>query len=168
MEILNARNRWPEADALFLPTNDYLWMAAGPALDVKNAAGEDVELAAVRQGPIAAGEVVLTEAGKLSLAGIVHGAVMGQDLLLDGDAAAQALQACLKLSEAKRWSHLLVHSLYGTGRGTRRESVQKALGAMVDSLLGGGSIRQIGLLSLDEGERKLLHEDLLRLIQLQG
>ncbi len=63
VDIQDPATRWPEADALFLPTNDYLWMAAGPALAVKQAAGAEIELAAVRQGPIGLGEVVVTEGG---------------------------------------------------------------------------------------------------------
>ena len=47
---------WPEADALVLPTNDYLWMATGPALDVKQMTGDEIELAAVRQGPVDPGQ----------------------------------------------------------------------------------------------------------------
>jgi hypothetical protein len=168
VDIQDGRARWPEADALFLPTNDFLWMAAGPALDVKTAAGAEVELEAVRQGPIKPGDIVLTDAGALPLTAIIHGAVMGQDLCLDGDAAARAIDRGLDLAGTKRWTRLLVHSLHATGRATRREAVQKALAAMVERLLTGSSVRQITLFGVDESERKALHEDLLRLIHLHG
>ncbi len=168
VEIQDGPARWPEADALFLPTNDYLWMAAGPALAVKQAAGDEIELAAVRQGPIAQGDVVLTEAGALPFAAVVHGAVMGQDLHLNGEAAARAVRRCLALAGEKRWTRLVLHSFHGAGRRTQRESVQEALAAMVECLLEGAPVRQITLLCLDDNERRALHEDLLHLIQIHG
>jgi hypothetical protein len=168
VEIHDGRTRWPEAEALFLPTNDYLWMAAGPALDVKQAAGAEIELAAVRQGPVALGELVVTPGGNLPLSAIVHAAVMGQDLQLNGEAAARALRRFIEMATVNRWPRLLLHSLHASGRGTRREDVQRVLAEMVSCLLEGTPVRQITLLGADENERTSLHEDLLHLIQLQG
>ncbi|NWF91210.1 MAG: macro domain-containing protein [Ignavibacteriaceae bacterium] len=140
-------------------------MAAGAALEVKQAGGEEIELAAVRQGPIPLGEVTVTGAGALPLAGVIHAAVMGQDLRVDATAAAKALSRSLEVAAVRHWTHLLIHSFHGAGKGTRRETIQTALSALIDELLEGCSLRQITLLALDEGERSALHEDLLHLIQ---
>ncbi|MBD3161380.1 MAG: hypothetical protein GF346_04170, partial [Candidatus Eisenbacteria bacterium] len=107
---------WPEADALVLPTNDYLWMAGGPALAIKRAASEVVEQEAVRAGPIALGEAVAASAGSLPLQGIIHAAVMEQDLHVDAEAAERALAAALRIAEEKGWKRLLIHSFTKTGR----------------------------------------------------
>jgi len=165
LEIAAASLPWPEADALFLPTNDYLWMAEGPALEVKKEAGEEVELEAVRQGPAALGEVVVTRPGSLPLSGILHGAVMGQDLQLDAEAASRAIEGGLKMANEKGWERLLVHSLLTTGKGTRREVVGKALGVLVQALLEGQRLRSVTLLGVDEAERAFLHEAVLHIIQ---
>lgn len=148
-----------------VPSNDYLWMSAGPPLDVKQKAGEDVELSAVRQGPLKLGDVAVTEAGRLPLLGIVHAVVMGQDLVVGADAAAAALVKAIDLAEEKGWTRVLVHSLHATGRGTPRTTVQRCLGAMVERLLQGSGVRQIVLLAADEADRKALHEDMLLSIQ---
>ncbi len=168
MEILVAGTTWPEADALILPTNDYLWMATGPAAEVKAKAGAEVEIAAVRQGPIPVGEVVVTEAGGLSLKGILHAAVMGQDREVAPEAAASATRRALEISATRKWGRLLLHSLRATGRSTRRAAVQAGLGAMIEWLLDGPPVQQITLLATDDAEKVELHQDLLRLIQTHG
>jgi hypothetical protein len=160
-----ASSPWPEADALVLPTNDYLWMSAGPPLSVKQLAGEEVELSAVRQGPAEPGEVVLTEAGGLPLQGVLHAVVMGQDLAVDPDSSASAMGNALVMAARKKWTRILVHSLLASGRGTRRETVQRWLAALVEHLLAGSDIRHVTLLATDEADRKALHDDLLRAIQ---
>jgi O-acetyl-ADP-ribose deacetylase (regulator of RNase III) len=165
VEIALSTAGLPEADGLLLPTNDYLWMAAGPALELKTQAGEEVEIEAVRQGPIALGEVVATAAGSLALSGILHAAVMGQDLHLQEEAAAQAIRKGLAAAGKRKWSRLLVHSFLATGRGTHREVAARVLGALVDELLEGGSLREVTLLASDEAEHGLLHDAMLRIIQ---
>ena len=68
----------------------------------------------------------------------------------------------------KRWERLLVHSLLGTGKGTRHEVVSRMLGALVDDLLEGRRLQSVVLLALDETERAFLHEAVLHIIQTEG
>jgi len=144
-------------------------MASGPALEVKNAAGEEVELAAVRMGPIPLGEVIMTEAGTLPLHSILHAAVMGQDLHPDPEAAGRAMGKALQIAGEKRWKKLLIHSFFvGGGRKTQPEVLRSAIATLVEVLLGGSTLQQVTLLAADEGERSILHENLLRTIQKQG
>jgi hypothetical protein len=168
VEILPADAPWPEANALLVPTNDYLWMAEGPALEIKKQAGEEVELEAVRQGPVAMGEIVATGSGSLPFSCILHAAVMGQNLHVDGPAAGQAIRSGIRLASEKRWERLLVHSFLGTGKGTRREAVHEMLVALVDELLEGRPLGCVTLLALQETERAVLHETMLQIIQSQG
>lgn len=168
VKIIEAGSHWPEADALLLPTNDYLWMAEGPALDVKQQAGEEVELEAVRSGPVEVGAVVATGPGSLPLSGIVHAAVMGQDLHVDGKAVGKATRGGINLADEKGWQRLLIHSFLGSGRGTRRDVANDLLSAMVEELLDGRRLTEITLLALDESEREVLHEALLHIIQVQS
>jgi len=168
VEIVPAGGTWPDSDALLLPTNDYLWMAEGPALQIKKQAGEEIELEAVRQGPIPMGEVVATHAGQLPFSGILHAAVMGQDLQVDGEAAAEAVRRGIKTACEKKWGRLLIHSFLGAGRGTRHEVAHVVLRALVDELLGGRQLHVVSLLALNETERSVLHEALLHIIQSEG
>jgi hypothetical protein len=168
LEIALASLPWPDADAMLLPTNDYLWMAEGPALEVKKQTGEEVEIEAVRQGPAALGEVVATGCGNLPLSAILHGAVMGQDLLVDAEAAGRAIQHGIKMACEKGWERLLVHSFLSTGKGTRRDSVGRMLAVLVEELLEGKPLRSVTLLAVDEAERAFLHEAVLHIIQSEG
>ena len=165
VEIALATAVWPDADVLVLPTNDCLWMAAGPALDVKKAAGAEVELSAVRMGPIPIGENVVTGAGSLPLAGIIHAAVMGQDLQVKDDGAASAIRGSLETAVQKRWVRVLIHSLLATGHRTRPETLRSVIGSLVDSLLEGSPLREVTLLAADQTERTILHEAVLHNIQ---
>jgi O-acetyl-ADP-ribose deacetylase (regulator of RNase III) len=165
VEIGSASAPWPAADALVLPTNDYLWMATGPALETKKLAGEEAELAAVRMGPIPQGEIAIATAGSLPLDGIIHAAVMGQDLQVDGERAAQALARAMRVAGERKWSRLLVHSLLGTGRGTRPEVVRSALAAIVDIFLDETPLRTVTLLAESDAERSILHEAMMRIVQ---
>ena len=165
VEIALAEGPWPEADALLLPTNDYLWMATGPALTIKQSAGEEVELEAVRSGPIPVGGVVATGSGNLPLSGIVHAAVMGQDLHVDGKIAGGALRRGIAKAIERRWQRLLIHSFLGTGRSTSREVAHQILDVLVDELLEGLNLQEIVLLALDESERAVLHQTLLHIVQ---
>jgi O-acetyl-ADP-ribose deacetylase (regulator of RNase III) len=165
VEIALASAPWPEADALILPTNDYLWMATGPALETKMLAGEEAELAAVRLGPIPPGQVMIAPAGSLPLAAIIHTAVMGQDLHVDGPLAAQALAHAVKTAGDRKWSRLLIHSILATGRGTRPEVLRGALSNIVDIFLDETPVRSVTFLVENEAERSVLHEAMLRIVQ---
>jgi O-acetyl-ADP-ribose deacetylase (regulator of RNase III) len=140
-------------------------MAAGPALEVKNQAGEEVEIEAVRLGPISLGEVVATRAGSLPFEGILHAAVMGQDLHLKEEAATKAVREGVSTASKRKWNRLLVHSFLATGRGTHREIARPILGALVDELLEGRSLEEVTLLATDEAEQRVLHDAMLRVIQ---
>jgi O-acetyl-ADP-ribose deacetylase (regulator of RNase III) len=165
VQISLASGPWPEADALVLPTNDYLWMASGPAGGVKRSAGDEVELAAVRAGPIPVGEVVQTAAGTLPFQAILHVAVMGQDLLVQAPAAAAGLWKAILLAEQKQWSRLIIHSFVTAGRSARPEVAMPALQGLVNGLLDGRAITLLHFLAADEKEKAVLHDALLRIVQ---
>lgn len=168
IDMLAASARWPEADALVLPTNDYLWMATGPALETKKIAGEEAELAAVRLGPIPMGDAVVAPAGMLPVSAIVHAAVMGQDLLVDGAAAAAAIERAMNIAAERKWTRLIVHSLLATGRGTRPETIRAHLATMVSHFLDETPLRNVTLLVENDAERAILHEAIMRIVQDHG
>ncbi len=67
----------PDLDAIVNAANTELWMGSGVAGAIKRAAGGAVEDEAVRQGPIALGEAVVTGAGRLPNRAVIHAAAMG-------------------------------------------------------------------------------------------
>ncbi len=67
----------PDLDAIVNAANTELWMGSGVAGAIKRATGGTVEDEAVRQGPIALGEAVVTGAGRLPNRAVIHAAAMG-------------------------------------------------------------------------------------------
>lgn len=143
-------------------------MASASALEVKKAAGEDVEIAAVRLGPVGLGEVVMTGAGALPFHGIFHAAIMGQDLQPDADAAAGAVKRALLMVGDRHWKRLLIHSFRGLNQRASAGVIRSVAASLVEGLLEGSTLQQVTFLAADEGERSTLHETLLRTIQGQG
>jgi O-acetyl-ADP-ribose deacetylase (regulator of RNase III) len=66
------------ADAIVNAANNELWMGSGVAGAIKAAGGLVIEEEAMRQGPIARGEAVITSAGRLTNCRyVIHAAAMG-------------------------------------------------------------------------------------------
>lgn len=168
MRVASDRSPWPAADCLFLPANDYLWMSAGIAVEVKRIAGEGVETEAVRLGPISLGEVVATGPGNLPVLGVIHGAVMGQDLILDPEAARRSIIAAICLAESRGWKSLLVHSLLAAGKRPRPDALRPPLEGVVERLLNGSSLRDLILLAHHDDETSIVHQMLLQIIREQS
>ncbi|HXX59251.1 MAG TPA: macro domain-containing protein, partial [Dehalococcoidales bacterium] len=61
-----------EADALVNAANNHLWMGAGVAGALKRAGGQQIEEAAMRQGPVEIGQAVVTGAGHLKAKYVIH------------------------------------------------------------------------------------------------
>src|SRR3990172_6677658 len=103
-----------EVEAVVNAANNHLWMGGGVAGAIKTKGGADIEREAVKQGPIAVGEAVITRAGKLAAKYVIHAAVMGQDLRTDRDNIRKATRASLKLCQEKGIKSLAFPAL-GTG-----------------------------------------------------
>src|SRR5262245_1623586 len=105
-----------EVDAIVNAANSTLVMGTGVAGAIKRKGGVIIEEEALRQGPVEAGEAVLTTGGNLAATHIIHGAVMGPDLKTDGDLITKTTRAVLVLADEHRLTSLAVPAL-GTGVG---------------------------------------------------
>jgi O-acetyl-ADP-ribose deacetylase (regulator of RNase III) len=103
-------------DAIANAANDRLWMGAGVAGAIKRAGGEEIEREAVAKGPIAVGDVVATDAGRLPARWVIHAAVMGQDLRTSADAIASATRRTLEVAD-ELGAESLALPAFGTGVG---------------------------------------------------
>jgi O-acetyl-ADP-ribose deacetylase (regulator of RNase III) len=106
-----------EVDALVVPANESLFMTAGPAAAVKRAGGEEVELAAVEQGPIQPGSAVATAGGRLAAPYVIHAVAVGHDLVADPERLASALRSALSLCAPLQLRRVAVAGI-GTERGS--------------------------------------------------
>ena len=68
-----------EVDAVVVAASESLFMTAGAATSVKRHAGDEVERAAVEQGPIAPGTAVATSGGDLPAPYVIHAVAVGHD-----------------------------------------------------------------------------------------
>lgn len=105
-----------EVDALVNPANTTLAMGAGVAAAIKRKGGVIIEEEATRQGPIEAGEAVLTPGGNLKATHVIHAAVMGPDLKTDADIVARATRSVLAVADKHRLASIVLPAL-GTGVG---------------------------------------------------
>ncbi|MGH2357372.1 MAG: macro domain-containing protein [Candidatus Limnocylindria bacterium] len=105
-----------EVDALIIGANESLFMTAGPAAAVRRYAGEEVERAAVAQGPIAAGSAVVTSGGNMAAAFVIHAVAVGHAHRADPDTLRAALRAALAFAEPLQLRRIAVSCL-GTERG---------------------------------------------------
>ena len=105
-----------EVDALVNAGNNHLWMGGGVAGALKRAGGREVEADAVARGPIPVGEAVAASAGTLKARYIIHAAVMGQDLVTDGEKIRQATRNSLARADELGLRSIAFPAL-GTGVG---------------------------------------------------
>lgn len=105
-----------EVDAIVLPANESLFMTTSVAAAVKRAAGEEVERAAVAQGPVAAGTAVVTGGGRLAAPYLVHTVAVSHDLRPDAERLQRAIAAALTAVEHLSLRRIAVAPL-GTERG---------------------------------------------------
>ena len=105
-----------EADALVNAANNHLWMGSGVAGALKRNGGPEIEEEAVRKGPIAVGEAVVTGAGRLKARYVIHAAVMGQDLRTSAASIVRATENSLKRADENGVRSIAFPAL-GTGVG---------------------------------------------------
>jgi O-acetyl-ADP-ribose deacetylase len=105
-----------EVDAIANAANNALWMGGGVAGAIKRAGGEEIEREAVAQGPIEVGEAVATTAGRLPASWVIHGAVMGEDLLTEAGLVRRTTESCLRVADELGAKSLALPA-FGTGVG---------------------------------------------------
>jgi O-acetyl-ADP-ribose deacetylase (regulator of RNase III) len=106
-----------EVDALVIPANESLFMTAGPGVAVKRLGGEEIELAAIEQGPITPGSAVATTGGRLAAPYVIHAVGVGHDLAADPKRLNGAMRAALAFCTPLQLRRLAIAGL-GTERGT--------------------------------------------------
>lgn len=91
-----------DTEAIVNAANNNFWMGSGVAGAIKAAGGSVIEEEAMKKGPVMPGEAVFTGAGRLPFRGVIHAAVMGQDLRTRDTFIRQATIASLLLAETHK------------------------------------------------------------------
>ncbi len=123
-------------EAVVNAANSELWMGSGVAGALRRAGGASIEQEAVRQGPIAVGEAVITRAGSLPSLHVIHAAAMGPGRRATAEGVAAATRATLTLAVEQKIDTLAFPAL-GTGVGglSLEACADEMLGAVREHLL---------------------------------
>lgn len=84
-----------EIDVIVSAANPSLWMATGVAGAIKRAGGDEIEFAAVRQGPVELGSAVVTGAGRLAARAVIHAVSLDRDRRTSGEAIEAAIRSAM-------------------------------------------------------------------------
>ena len=121
-----------EVDALVVAATESLFMTAGAAAAVKRHGGDEIERAAVEQGPIRPGSAVATSGGSLAAPYVIHAVAVGHDRLADPEVAAAAVRAALVFAEPLQLRRIAV-ALLGVEHGAF--TADEAAAILVPALL---------------------------------
>lgn len=105
-----------EVDALVIGASESLFMTAGAAASVKRHAGDDVERAAVDQGPISPGTAIVTTGGNLPAPYVIHAVAVGHDRIANPELVEAAARAALAFAEPLQLKRIAV-ALLGVETG---------------------------------------------------
>ena len=115
-----------EVDAVVVAASESLFMTSGAASGVKRRAGDEVERAAVEQGPIAPGMAVATYGGDLSAPYVIHAVAVGHDRVADPQTLEAAVRAALGFAEPLQLRRVAI-ALLGIEHGAFAPSEAAAL-----------------------------------------
>ena len=133
-----------EVDAIVNPASVTLWMSSGVAAAIKKRGGDAIEIAAVRQSPLALGETIVTPAGALSARHVLHAATLDRRLRTSPEAvAAAATSAVLRAGELGLRSVAIPALGAGAGGLDPEVSAQATVTAVRDALPRALSIRRV-------------------------
>ncbi|HEY6607707.1 MAG TPA: macro domain-containing protein [Candidatus Limnocylindria bacterium] len=112
-----------EVDAIVVAASESLFMTAGAAVSVKRHGGDEIERAAVDQGPIAPGTAIVTTGGRLPAMYVIHAVAVGHDRVADTDVLESAVRSALAFADPLQLKRLAIAPLgVETGAFTPEES----------------------------------------------
>jgi O-acetyl-ADP-ribose deacetylase (regulator of RNase III) len=105
-----------EVDAIVCPAHPSLWMSTGVAGAIKRAGGDQIEFAAVRQGPIPVGSAIVTPGGRLAARVVIHAVSIDRDRRTSAGAIEAAVRSAMARARELGVASLAFPAL-GTGVG---------------------------------------------------
>jgi hypothetical protein len=164
VELLAEAARPKTGEVLVIPANDHLWMLSGPGLELKKAHGKEIEIEAVRHGPVNPGSLVATSGLAAGYRLLFHAVIMGQDMNWVDGAGQLVVSAVLERAVREKATTLVVYPLYLGVHGRREGPAREMLAGLLGGLESGSTIRTVTLLCGQPEEKTLLHETFLRLL----
>ena len=98
------------------PANPSLWMSTGVGGALKRAGGDEIEFAAVRQGPVPVGEAIVTHGGTLAAPLVIHAVSLDRDRRTSAAAIERAVRSAMSRAREQGVTSIAFPAL-GTGVG---------------------------------------------------
>ena len=105
-----------EVDAIVSPASVTLWMSAGVGAAVKQRGGDAIEIAAIRQGPVALGDAIVTPAGRLAAMYVIHAVTIDRGRRTSREAIGTAARNAIARARELDLQSVAIAAL-GTGVG---------------------------------------------------
>ncbi len=163
--IINTKVEWlaeakrpSEGDGLVIPSNDHLWMTVGPGLELKKSMGKEIELEAVRQGPVEPGAVVQTEGSGSGYRKILHAAVLDQHNHWVEGAGRRAAEAMIAMAEGSKLTSLVVHPFHRGAPVHAPSATAELFAGLIASLERGSTVKKVTVLVTDAEEQALFQQ----------
>ncbi len=133
-----------EVDAIVNPANVTLWMATGVGGAIKRAGGDEIEFAAVRQGPATIGDAVVTPAGTLASRYVIHAVSLDRDRRTSAAVIERALRNAFARARELGIESIAIPAL-GTGVGgfALEEAAKVTVATVHDELARSPQIRSV-------------------------
>lgn len=133
-----------EVDAIVNPANVTLWMATGVGGEIKRAGGDEIEFAAVRQGPASLGDAVVGPAGTLAARYVIHAVSLDRDRRASVAAIERALRSTFSRVRELGIESLAIPAL-GTGVGgfPLEEAARVTIATVHDELARSPQVRTV-------------------------
>ncbi|RKZ28561.1 Appr-1-p processing protein, partial [bacterium] len=139
------------------------WMGGGVAGAIKKAGGEEIEIEAMKKGPVPVGEVAITDAGALDAKNIIHAVVMGQDLKTNEEYIRNATRNTIKAADDIPVQSLALPA-FGTGVGhfPAEQCSKIMVEESVEGLLSAKNLLQVKIVLKDAGIYEIFRQALER------
>ncbi len=126
------------------PANPSLWMSTGVGGALKRAGGDEIEFAAVRQGPVPVGEAVVTHGGTLAAPLVIHAVSLDRDRRTSAEAIERAVRSAMARAREQGVASIAFPAL-GTGVGgfPLEEGARVTVATVRDELRQPGSIDHV-------------------------
>jgi O-acetyl-ADP-ribose deacetylase len=116
IEIVKGDITKADTEVIVNAANNRFWMGSGVAGAIKAAGGAAIEEEAMAHGAVMPGEAIFTGSGRLTFKGIIHAAVMGQDLKTRDSFIRQATISSLTIADSLKIKSVAFPA-FGTGVG---------------------------------------------------
>lgn len=152
-----------ENDAIVNAANNKFYMGGGVAGAIKKKGGKIIEEEAIKQGPVAVGEAVITTGGTLSAKYVIHAATMAMDFKTDENIIRKATYNTLKLAQRKNITSISFCALGCGVGGFSYEAASKIMAQEIFRYLqetDGPALKKIEFILLSEEPLKIFRKNI--------